>query len=531
MLPFALRSRYLRWFGGLEIPRDGIDEAGKIVNLSAATEVVGESVVEPGRSGVAVAGEAGGLLSAAVLVQQVLAGQVVAFTGTLASMTHRSALELVERAGGRGVQAVGQGTTLLVIGEEGWALEDDGRASVKLRQALQLVADGAGIRIVAESDWLQMLGLDERRDEIRRAHTPAMLSRMLNVPVRLIRRWARLGLLRPVRTVGRLPWFDYREAAGARRLAGLLGEGVSADVIERSLGELSRVLAGTDRSLAQLNLLVHDDQILLRDERGVLNPRTGQRLLDFEGGEGVGLRIAGVGGGGESGESGGVSVGGGLSEGVVLSFAGGVGGGRSASVPWTADEWFHEGCRLSESGEFEAAVTVFRRSLCLLGGEVGGLGRQRAGDWGVGGELPLQPDPADVNFHLADALYRGGRLEAAVERYYCAVEWAPEFIEAWAQLGCLQAELEEFESAEESLRAALAIHASNPDVLLSFAQLLDRLGREGEAVEYWRQYLQFDSRGPWSEHARMRAGGVESSSVGGAGVGAGVGLPLDSLVD
>ncbi|MEY4187834.1 MAG: hypothetical protein RIT02_2868, partial [Planctomycetota bacterium] len=53
----------------------------------------------------------------------------------------------------------------------------------------------------------------------------------------------------------------------------------------------------------------------------------------------------------------------------------------------------------------------------------------------------------------------------------------------------------------------------------------------GEAVEYWRQYLQFDSRGPWSEHARMRAGGLESSSVGGAGVGAGVGLPLDSLVD
>ncbi|MGV2339309.1 MAG UNVERIFIED_CONTAM: hypothetical protein LVR18_36630 [Planctomycetaceae bacterium] len=128
-----------------------------------------------------------------------------------------------------------------------------------------------------------MLGLDERRDEIRRAHTPAMLSRMLNVPVRLIRRSAYLGLLRPVRTVGRLPWFDYREAAGARRLAGLLGEGVSAEVIERSLCELSRVLAGSDRSLAQLNLLVRDDEILLRDERGVLNPRTGQRLLDFDG--------------------------------------------------------------------------------------------------------------------------------------------------------------------------------------------------------------------------------------------------------
>ena len=488
----------------MEIPRDGIGEAGKIVNLSAATEVV---------------------------VQRVLSGQVVSFTGTLASMTHKAALELVERAGGRGVQALSQGTTLLVIGEEGWALEDDGRASVKLRQALQLVAEGAGIRIVAESDWLQMLGLDERRDEIRRAHTPAMLSRMLNVPVRLIRRWARLGLLRPVRTVGRLPWFDYREAAGARRLAGLLGEGVSAEVIERSLCELSRVLAGTDRSLAQLNLLVHDDQILLRDERGVLNPRTGQRLLDFEGGSGLPEGLSG----GDPGSAGGVHgecVGAGdpagAAEGGVLSFAGLAGGVRSESEPWTAEEWFHEGCRLSESGEFEQAVTVFRRSLCLLGSESGGLGVRRAGGWG-GGEEPLQPDPADVNFHLADALYRGGRLEAAVERYYCAIEWAPEFIEAWSQLGCLQAELEEFEAAEESLRAALAIHPSNPDVLLSFAQLLDRLGRESEAVEYWRQYLQFDSRGPWSEHARMRAGGLESGIGGGCVAGAG--LPLESLLD
>lgn len=171
MLPFAQQSRYLRWFGGKEIPRDGTGEAGKIVNLSAATDVVGESLVEPGGSGCLAAAGACSLLSESVVLQRVLAGQVVAFTGTLASMTHREALEVVERAGGRGVQAISQGTTLLVIGEEGWALEDDGRASVKLRQALQLVADGAGIRIVAESDWLQMLGLDERRDEIRRAYS------------------------------------------------------------------------------------------------------------------------------------------------------------------------------------------------------------------------------------------------------------------------------------------------------------------------------------------------------------------------
>jgi tetratricopeptide (TPR) repeat protein len=176
---------------------------------------------------------------------------------------------------------------------------------------------------------------------------------------------------------------------------------------------------------------------------------------------------------------------------------------------------------LSEGGDFDEAVTVFRR--CL-------------GAVGLGGGDSLQPDPADINFHLADALYRGGRLEAAVERYYCAIEWAPEFIEAWSQLGCLQAELEEFELAEAALRRALSIHSSNPDVLLSFAQLLDRLGREGEAVEYWRQYLRFDSRGPWSEHARMRAGGNPGESVGvelsqSSGGALEAGFPWDSVLD
>lgn len=62
----------------------------------------------------------------------------------------------------------------------------------------------------------------------------------------------------------------------------LLDQGVAAEVLERSLTEISKTMAGTDRSIAQLNLLVQDDKILMRDERGVLNPRTGQRLLDFD---------------------------------------------------------------------------------------------------------------------------------------------------------------------------------------------------------------------------------------------------------
>ena len=140
-----------------------------------------------------------------------LVGENVAFTGTLASMTHREAIRLVEQFGGRATQTVSGSTTMLVIGEEGWPLEPDGGTSQKLQQTMQLVAHGSDARILSESDWLQLLNLDEHREEIRRSHTPAMLSQLLDVPVRMIRRWARLGLIRPVRRVCRLPYFDYRE--------------------------------------------------------------------------------------------------------------------------------------------------------------------------------------------------------------------------------------------------------------------------------------------------------------------------------
>ncbi len=433
-----------------------------------------------------------------------LSGETVAFTGTLASMIHRDAISMVEQYGGRATHSVSGSTTMLVIGEEGWPLEDDGGASQKLQQVMQMIADGLEVRILAESDWLQLLGLDDHREEIRRAHTPAMLSRLLDIPVRMIRRWARLGLIKPVRRIGRLPYFDYREVASARRLASLLEQGVSAQTLEKSLAELSLTIAGTDRSLAQLNLLVQDEKVLMRDDRGVLNPRTGQRLLDFDAAE-PSLEVfqPKLSDSSDSIES--------DSEDddqleddepVSLPFSSGQQREERQMSDWNAEEWFHEGCRLTEEAEFDSAINSFRNGLSLLASEMSSI---RSGMSSPDDEqTTLFPDPADLNFHLADALYRAGRIDAAIERYYCAIEAAPDFIEAWTQLGCLQSEQGQLELAEQSLITAISIHPANPDALLHYAQLLEQTDRADEAVSYWKQYLQYDSRGPWSDHARNR---------------------------
>jgi DNA-binding transcriptional MerR regulator len=457
-----------------------------------------------------------------------LSGECVSFTGTLASMIHRDAAALVETYGGRAVQSVSGSVTMLVVGEEGWPLEEDGAASQKLAQVTQLLAEGAEIRVVGESDWLHLIGLNERREEIQRSYTPAMLSRLLDVPVGMIRRWSRIGLIRPVRRVCRLPYFDFREVASAQRLAKLLDEGVRPEVLERSLTELSHTMVGTDRSLAQLNLLVQDEKVLLRDSHGVLNPRTGQRLLDFDsrpqpphlslvvqdevqetGNRPHPLATIPT----EPDDDDERPVGEHPDDDMPVSFS--IEEARlrlddRGMNDWSADDWFHEGCRLSEESAFESAENAFRNCLSLLVSDHALL-REPAGFPGC--DQSVFPDPADVHFHLADALYRAGKTEAAIERYHCAIEFAPDFIEAWTQLGCLQTERGHWIPAEEALLTAISIHGSNPDALLHYAQLLEQMGRMAEALAYWTKYLQYDSRGPWADHARMRL--EESAQPGG----------------
>lgn len=175
---------------------------------------------------------------------------------------------------------------------------------------------------------------------------------------------------------------------------------------------------------------------------------------------------------------------------------------------WNAEEWFHEGCRLTEEAELESAINALRNAMSLLSSEFAAarLSNHDLDD----NQLSLFPDPAEVNFHLADALYRTGRVEAAIERYYCAIESAPDFIEAWTQLGCLHSELDQPEAAEQSFVTAISIHPENPDALLHYAQLLDQVDRDDEAVAMWKQYLQYDSRGPWADHARDRIAKLSS---------------------
>src|ERR1044071_8676088 len=110
--------------------------------------------------------------------------------------------------------------------------------------------------------WGWTAGREGGRGELHRGCTPAMLSQMLKVSVHQIRRWERMGLIRAISHVCRLPFFDFQEVAGARRLAELVDAGVPVKEIQASLARLEHVVGVGARPLAQLEILASDRHLM-----------------------------------------------------------------------------------------------------------------------------------------------------------------------------------------------------------------------------------------------------------------------------
>ncbi|SFI53358.1 tetratricopeptide repeat protein [Planctomicrobium piriforme] len=390
-----------------------------------------------------------------------LQGERVAFTGTLASMTHAQAAALVAGHGGAATDHVSRQTTMLVIGEEGWPLDDNGQPSVKLQQVERWRQDGVDIQLLNETHWLSLLGLNDQREEVHRLYTPAMLSSILGLSVHVIRGWARVGLIRPVRMVYRLPYFDFREVSSARRLSDLLQSGVPRKDLEESLKQLPGVQRGDERPLEQLQILAHQLGVVIRDDHGLVMAVNGQRLLDFD----------------DPTDAADVEV---LEEAAQsIRFA-----------PPLPDEdeprdWLVEGCRLYDADRLREALEAFRRAALS------------------------SPRSADVHFQIGECLYRMGQTTGALERYYAAVEHDHDFLEAWTQIGCLHRELGDLQSARSAFQQSLKLLPEYPDAHFHLAETLYDLGDDALARVHWAEYLQHDSRGPWADIARQRLEGVD----------------------
>jgi DNA polymerase-3 subunit epsilon len=84
-------------------------------------------------------------------------GAMVVFTGTLASMVRRDAMQRVLDLGGQCPATLTRGANFLVVGDQDFRKFTDGISSSKMKAAQRYRAAGGDIELISEDDFLRML--------------------------------------------------------------------------------------------------------------------------------------------------------------------------------------------------------------------------------------------------------------------------------------------------------------------------------------------------------------------------------------
>ena len=87
-----------------------------------------------------------------------LYGKHCVFTGELDSMTRREATQLVVNIGGFCADKVSKKTNYLIAGRDEYHIGENSELGAKVSRANELIQGGAELRIITESDFLEMLG-------------------------------------------------------------------------------------------------------------------------------------------------------------------------------------------------------------------------------------------------------------------------------------------------------------------------------------------------------------------------------------
>ncbi len=384
---------------------------------------------------------------------QHLDGKRIAFAGKLGGANRRQAKQLVRDNGGTPVALDDAAMNLLVVGEAELPLGD---AEAQLDTQFRDAAAKGHLEIISETQFWERLGLVDQ-DAVQ-LYTPAMLAKLLQVPIQVVRRWHRRGLIKPVREVHRLPYFDFQQVASARQLVKMLASGMSPAAIERKLEQVAQLVPDVASPLEQLSVIVEGKDLLLRQGEGLIDS-AGQMRIDFDALEGESW-VAGPT----------LSVA--VPQETVVELP-------PSDTP-TVGEMLERAEAYEEQGQIEAGAEMYRAVLAASGPR------------------------ADVCFSLAELLYRMGQVEAARERYYMAIELDEDYVEARANLGCVLAETGQLELAVAAFYGALRYHADYADVHYHLAHTLDQMGSRETALQFWESFLKLAPDSPWSDEARQR---------------------------
>ena len=182
-------------------------------------------------------------------------------------MKRADAFALVSQHGGEPREGVTKNTRVLIVGELGWPLQDDGRPSNSLATAKTY-----GIPIVNERRFLEWVGKSAPQEQAK-TYTGRQLAGLSKLPDEVVEQLAMFGLIE-----AREGLYGFRDLAAARQVAQLLGSGTLLSVITRSLRDIRKWLP--DARLSSVRLFPESaDRVLVEQVRGRTDAK-GQFVLD-----------------------------------------------------------------------------------------------------------------------------------------------------------------------------------------------------------------------------------------------------------
>ena len=368
-------------------------------------------------------------------------GQVVVFTGKLASVGRRQAREIVERLGGVAADDVTARTTMLVVGAGGASL---GAAdptptgdvqSLKLQRAEQAnTATPGRVRILPEEDFCRLGGLPSVEALDRQYHSlrqirdryPAVREDHL----RYLEKWS---LVRPVARTNTDRYYGFQDLGIIRQVSEGLERGASFRVVLRAL----------------------------------VAARDGQLMLDFSQrmGEAHPVKVVALTPHRENG----------------------------ATPTNVAEVW------PSSSAQLSLAARYFREGSAL---DDGGEGDQERARLAYRKALLLDPNLVPALVNLANIHYGIDELVEAQALYERATHLDAECFEAYFNLGNIHHDLGRYLDALEHYRVAIGINPAYADAHFYLAVTLEKIGHSAEAKAHWRSYRDLAPDGEWVELAK-----------------------------
>jgi len=295
------------------------------------------------------------------------------------------------------------------------------------------------------------------------SYTRADLLRILRITARQLSSWERSGL------VTASEHYSFADLIQIKKIHELCGKRVRPAIIRQSLEAMQQQVSGMSNPLLEATAFSRGSRIAFRHQGQVVEPVSGQFVMDFASRDSAATDLA------EARE-----------------------GRTSNSMRMQGKDRMQTRDRLQELKADAEVSELFARGIAFEEEP----DRQVDAIEAYQRVLQIEPDHAAAHINLGTVYYNRQEYAASEFHYRRAVEIDPRYALAYFDLGNVLDETGRVQEAVDAYRNALHLAPTYADAHYNLALAYEKMSEPRRALAHWRSYVKLDGTGPWSTHAR-----------------------------